>query len=472
MKRIVVIGGGVTGLAAAHRLVELRRERGLDLQVQLLEAGPRLGGVIGTELRGEFVLEQGPDSIITDKPWGVALARRIGLEGELVGTNDEHRRSFVVRGGQLVPVPEGFQLLAPSRFAPLAASPIFSWGGKARMALDLVIPPRRDDADESLGGFVLRRLGREALDRMAQPMIAGIYGADPMELSLRATLPRFLDMEREHGSVIRGMWARMRQAQARTSAGNGEKSGVSGARYGLFASFRRGMQTLTDALAARLPEGAARLEKPVRALERDGSGWRVVLEGEEIAADGVVVALPAYRAADLVAPHEAELAVVLRSVPYASAATLSLCYRREDVPHPLDGFGFVVPKLEGLTLHGCTFTNVKYPHRAPAGVALLRAFLGEGALQGRGREEVEARVRADLRKLLGITAEPQFTVFWRGEQVMPQYRVGHLERVGEIERRVEALPGLRLAGNAYRGVGIPDCIHSAETAVEGLLAAG
>lgn len=465
--RIAVVGGGITGLAAAHRLLELAKERGQHVEVSLLEGGDHLGGVISTRRDDGFVLENGPDAMITDKPWGLALARRLGLQDELMGTQDAHRRSFVVRNGTLMPVPEGFQLLAPSRFGPLVSTPIFSWPGKLRMALDLLIPRRTDDTDESLGHFVQRRLGQEALDRMAQPMIAGIYGADPMKLSLKATLPRFGDMEREHGSVIRGMWARMRTAKTSSA------TGVSGARYGLFVSFRNGVQTLTDALAARLPGGCVSLNTRVEKLERraDG-GWMLSLStGEVREVDAVIVALPAYAAGALLrdlAPRAAEL---LEGVPYASCSTMSLSYRREDVGHALNGFGFVVPSLENLTLMGCTFSHVKYAHRAPEGVALLRAFIGDAATTRYSDAELQELVRKDLRKLLGITVEPQFVHMWRHNRSMPQYAVGHLDRVAEIEAAVAAISGLELAGNAYRGVGIPDCVHSAENAAERVLAA-
>jgi oxygen-dependent protoporphyrinogen oxidase len=470
-RRIVVIGGGVSGLAAAHRLVELGGERGLALDVRLLEAGARAGGAISTERRDGFVLEHGPDSMITDKPWGVALARRLGLDEALAGTQETHRRSFVVRNGKLLPVPEGFQLLAPSRFGPLVRTPIFSLPGKARMALDLLLPRRRAKGDESLGHFVRRRLGQEALDRMAQPMIAGIYGADPMALSLQATLPRFLDMERDHGSVIRGMWARMREGQAK-AAGDGT-AGVSGARYGLFVTFREGMQTLTDALLRALPPGCVSLGTRVERLTREEAGWRLELSGGgALSADAVLLALPAYRSGELLHSLDGDLARLLNGIPYASCATMSLCFRREEVPHPLDGFGFVVPSREGLSLLGCTFTHVKFANRAPEGVALLRAFVGEAALAGRDDRELERQVRADLRRLLDITAEPFSITTWRHARSMPQYAVGHLERVTEIERRAEALPGLALAGNAYRGVGIPDCVHSGEQAAEALLGPG
>ena len=456
--KVAVVGGGVTGLAAAHRLMELSREYDTPLDLTLLEASGRLGGIIGTERRDGFVLEEGPDSMITDKPWGIDLVRRLGLEEELVSTREEHRRSFVVRNGRLLPVPEGFQLLAPSKFGPLVRTPIFSWPGKARMALDLVIPRRRDPHDESLGHFVERRPGREALQRMAQPMIGGIYGADPMDLSLQATLPRFREMEREHGSIIRAMWARSRGVPDR---------GVSGARYGLFVSFREGMQTLIDRLATALPQETIHTAAPVEHLEAAAGGWTVHTPGKQWSADEVIVALPAHRASGLFEEHDPELKRLLSGILYKDAATVSLCYRSCDVRHPLDGFGFVTPEVEGLSILGCTFTHRKWPHRAPEGFALLRAFLGEAGMRGREGQDLVGVVRNDLGKLLGLTGEPVFSKVWTGRRVMPQYQVGHLDRVGEIEQRAAALPApLTLAGNSYRGVGIPDSIHSGEQAAE------
>lgn len=460
--RLVVIGGGISGLAAAHRAIELAAERSLQVEVRLIEAGERLGGTISTARRDGFVLEDGPDSMITDKPWGLALARRLGMEDEIIGTAEAHRRSFVVRNGGLLPVPEGFQLLAPSRFGPLVRTPIFSLAGKARMALDLVIPRRRENGDESLGRFVLRRLGREALERMAQPMIAGIYGADPMQLSLEATLPRFREMERRHGSVIRGMWSRMRTSD--------REVGVSGARYGLFVSFRDGMQSLVDNLATRLPPGCTALGATVLGLTRQSDAWTITIrDGASIEADAVIVALPAHGASAIARDVEPALAGMLAEIPYASAGTMTFCYRRDDVPHAMDGFGFVVPRSEGLTILGCTFSHMKWADRAPEGYALLRAFLGEDAIRDRDEGDVVRLVRADLAVLLGVTAEPEFIRSWRGERVMPQYRVGHLEGIAEIERLAAQLPGFALAGNAYRGVGVPDCIHSGEQAAERLI---
>jgi oxygen-dependent protoporphyrinogen oxidase len=490
--RALVIGGGITGLAAAHRMVELSRERGKPLELTLVEGSHRLGGTIGTDHREGFVLERGPDSFITEKPWALQLCHRLGLQDQLMSTGSTHRRSFVVKDRRLLPVPEGFQLLAPSRVWPFIASPIFSWPGKLRVALDWILPARRGGEDESLADFVLRRLGREALDRMAQPMIAGIYGADPRTLSLAATMPRFLEMEQTHGSVIRAMVARSRRPAVRQppeSRKNGEQQavpqpsanhGVSGARYGLFVSFRAGMQTLVDTLADRLPVGSVRLRTRAFDLSRAGDQeWRVRLEsesmpggGQAVDADAVCLALPAYHTAELVGRFDPPLATQLNAIPYSSAATVNLAYRRAEVPHALDGFGFVVPSIEKRRILGCTFSSVKFPGRAPAEHALLRAFLGERSIAGKEEVDIEAVVCSELRDLLGISAAPLFALTSRHDRAMAQYTVGHLDRVKAIEAAVARHPGLALAGNAYYGIGIPDCVHSGEQAADRLMGEG
>ena len=455
---VVIIGGGISGLAAAHRLNEQ------DVQVTLLEASPRLGGTIHTEHRDGFLIERGPDSFISEKPQAVELAKRLGLESRLVQTNEQFRRSFIVRDGRLRPVPEGFQLLAPSRLWPFITSDIFSVAGKARMAADLLLPRRSTNGvnDESLASFVRRRLGVEALDRMAQPMVGGIYTADPETLSLRATLPRFLEMEREHRSLILAM---LRQ-------GRSQKVGTSGARYSLFLSFDRGMQVLVDALAQQITADI-RLNTRVVSLKSKGAGWTITTSaGEEIKADKICIALPAYLAATLLNDTHERLAEKLEQIKYASTATLNFAYRRSAIAHPLNGFGFVVPFIENRSLIACTFSSVKFSERAPEGHVLLRAFAG-GALQPEifalDEGDMRVRVETNLRELLGITEEPLFVEVAKWKDSMPQYEVGHLERVNEIEKLVSELPGLTLAGNAYRGAGIPDCIRSGETAADALM---
>jgi oxygen-dependent protoporphyrinogen oxidase len=458
MNRIVIIGGGISGLAAAYRVLELNP----SAQVTLLEATNRLGGTIQTEHRDGFLLERGPDSFISEKPHAIALAKRLGLESQLIQTNEEYRRSFIVRDGRLRAVPDGFQLMAPSRMWPFITSDIFSLAGKARMAADLLLPRKTTNGsnDESLASFVRRRLGKEALARMAQPMVGGIYTADPETLSLRATLPRFLDIEQKHRSLILAM---LRQGRA-------QKTGTSGARYSLFLSFHQGMQALVDTVT-RIN---ADLRVNTRALRLNfDRGWTITTDkDEQIKTDGMCLAVPAYVAAALLRDIDVRLHEKLRAIKYASTATINFGYRRAAIAHPLNGFGFVVPLIENRSLIACTFSSVKFSGRAPDSHVLLRAFAG-GALQPEifalDEAEMSRRVESDLRELLGIREDPRFIEVAKWERSMPQYEVGHLDRVAEIEKLVNQLPGLTLAGNAYRGAGIPDCIRSGEAAAESLL---
>jgi oxygen-dependent protoporphyrinogen oxidase len=459
---VAVVGGGIAGLAAAHRLVELSGEQQRPVRVTLLEAGRRLGGSIATERVDGFVIEAGPDSFISEKPWALKLCERIGFTPRLVRTRDEFRRTFVVHNGALHALPDGFLLLAPTRFWPLITSRLFTWPGKMRMAVDLVLPRGLQRSDESLGSFVTRRLGREALERVAQPLVGGIYTADPDDLSLAATMPRFLEMERTRRSLIWAMWTQQRRAPAAARA-------TSGARWSLFVSAADGMQSLIEAVAQRLPEGVVRLGSAVTAVQRS-DGWTVAAaDGTSLDADALVLATPAHQSARFLGGLDARLTEELRGVPYASSATVSLAYRSDQIPRPLDGFGFVVPLVEARAIVACTYSSMKYPGRAPDGHVLLRAFVG-GALQQELFDQddaaMAASVRRELRELLGITGEPLLTRIHRHPQAMPQYRVGHLERMARIDAALAQHPGLALAGNAYRGVGIPDCIHSGEMAAE------
>lgn len=457
-KRVVIVGGGISGLAAAHRLLELGLARS---QLTLVEGSGRLGGTLETQHRDGFLLERGPDSFISEKPEAVALAKRLGLESQLIQTNEENRRSFIVRNGRLRPVPEGFQLLAPSRVWPFITTDIFSVTGKLRIAAELLLPRENGKQDESLASFVRRRLGQEALERMAQPMVGGIYTADPETLSLRATLPRFLDMERDHRSLILAM---LRQGRA-------QKSGTSGARYSLFLSFDRGMEVLVNALASRIPN--VLLKTRIEEVGFDSGTWLLrTNSGSTLEANAICLAVPAYTAARLLRSVSARLASELHAIKYASTATINFAYPRSSIKHPLNGFGFVVPFIEKRSLIACTFSNVKFDKRAPEGHVLLRAFAG-GALQPEifalDESTLLPRIEADLRELLNIDGRPLFTETAKWERSMPQYEVGHLDRVQKIENSAKELPGLTLAGNAYRGAGIPDCIRSGEAAAEILI---
>jgi oxygen-dependent protoporphyrinogen oxidase len=464
-RRIVVIGGGIAGLAAAHRVTELAKEKSLAIDLTLLEASSRLGGPIATEKIDDFLVEAGPDSFITEKPWALRLCERIGLAPRLVSTQSGYQKIYIVHRGKLIALPEGFFLLAPTRLWPFLQSPLFSWSGKLRMASELLLPRGNINGDESLGSFVRRRFGSEALERVAQPLVGGIYASDPDELSLAATMPRFKEMERQRRSVILAMWSEQRRRARIRESG-------SGARWSLFVTLAGGMQEFVDAIAQRIPQGAIRLSSPVTHLSRDEGkkNWRIAIgDNEVITADAVIVAAPAFQAAEILGPIANDAAVELKQIAYASTATVSLAYRCEDFPRAPDSFGFVVPAIEGRKIMACTFSSLKYSGRAPDGHILLRAFVG-GALQANLFEEDDAtmkkNVRAELADLLGVTARPLFSRIWRHPHSMPQYHVGHVARVERIEQALQRFRSLARAGSAYHGVGISDCVRTGEEAAE------
>ena len=465
-KDIIVIGGGISGLAAAHRLTELSRTGSTAYRVTLLEASDRLGGVIATEHADNLLLELGPDSYITDKPAALRLCERLGLADRLIAPQQGGLKLYTVHRGALEPLPEGFLLMAPTRVGSVLQSPVFSWSGKLRMALEPLIPRRSHGGDESLASFVRRRLGREVLERVAQPLIGGIYASDPEALSLAATMPRFPEMERSHGSVILGSQrAQRRRAQA---------ADETGARWSLFVSIDGGMEVLVRRIEEALGPGVARLGETVRELSwnPDARRWRVDTGHAGLEADAVICTLPAFAAARALTTLDSELAGELGAIPFSSTATVNLAYRRSDIAHPLDGYGFVVPHVERRKIMACTFSSVKYAGRAPEDTALLRCFAG-GALQpdmlDQPDEALEAQVREDLEALLGISGTPILCRTTRYPDCMPQYNVGHLDRVERIETRLQQFPTLALAGKSYRGVGIADCIASGEAAAEGMV---
>ncbi len=464
--KVVVVGGGIAGLSAAHRLTESKRP---GLQVTLLEGADRFGGTIRTIELGGCLVELGPDSFLSTKPWLTDLAGRLGVADRIIPTASTHRGAHVVHRGRLHPLPDGFLMMAPTRLWPMVTTSLFSWTGKFRSALDLVLPRGCESGDESLGAFVRRRFGGEVLDRVVQPLIGGIYAGDPDTLSLKATIPRFLEMEARHRSVIKAMVAQRRAAAKR---GNGSSS-VSGARYGELFSFDRGMATIVEALLAHLPPGVVQTHTEVVGLHREGNFWRLACgNGRQFEADAVILALPSRRAAALLHGTDVELANELAAIPHASSAVMNLVYRRSEVPHPMDCFGFVVPAIERRNIMACTFSSVKFVDRAPEDLVLLRVFIG-GALQRELLESDDGALQQmageELRDLMGIEAEPLHSVLSRYPDAMPQYLVGHSGRVERIESMLEQYPRLALAGNAYRGVGLPDCVHSGEQAAERVL---
>jgi oxygen-dependent protoporphyrinogen oxidase len=468
--RVVVIGGGLSGLAVASRLQQPASPSRRPAEVVVLEAKGRVGGLIATESRDGFTLERGPDSFITNKPWAMDLCRRLGLEGRLIEAESAHRRSFIVRKGKLTAAPAGFVLMAPHRISPLLRSPILSLWGKVRLLLEGLIPRRGGDADESLAAFARRRLGREAFDRLVQPLVSAIYTGDPNNLSMRATLPQFLEMEREQGGLIRAAWRRRKEVDARIETES------SGARYGMFASLADGMGELPRALAGGLRPGTVRLNTSVRRVSRatNGPGWLVEpLNGPPVEADAVVATTEAHATARLIDGCDPSLALQLRAIPYASSIIVNVAYRREQVKHPLDGFGFVTPTIEGRRIFAASFLNVKFPRRAPEKTALIRVFLGgdsQPELFDLDDDEVRRIVASELGELIGASGDPIFLEIARHPRSMPQYVLGHLEVVETIRRKVAMHPGLFVTGVAYDGVGIPDCIRAAEATADAVLA--
>jgi len=455
-RKVVIVGGGISGLACAHRLHEIAAQNKVSLDVKVLEATHHLGGVISTVQKEGFLMEGGPDAFISEKPWALDLCRRLGLENEIIGTRPEFRKSFIVRDGKLIPVPEGFYLMAPVRLGPFLKSDLFSWRTKLRMAMEFFIPSGGNGRDESVASFIRRRFGQEALERAGQAMIAGIYTSDPEKLSLRSTFPQFLEMEQKFGSVIRGLKHRG-QNMAR------------GPRYSLFVTLRSGMQTLVNALVKRMPQHSIETDAPVKGIEKNAKWLIRYGRGNQIEADAVVLTLGAPKMSELVQTFDPELANELQGIPYASVATVNLAYRRSSIQHPLDGFGFVVPSQENSSMVGCTFSSVKFPGRAPDGFVLIRAFIG-GAMHPLvmdwNRAQIEASIKNDLERLLGIQGGPEFVFVDRFMTAMPQYYVGHLERVARIEALAGKHEGLFLTGNAFRGIGMPDCIHQGEQVAE------
>jgi len=471
MHRVAVIGAGITGLAAAYRMRELAAEREFPLEVIVLDRATRAGGPLATVHRDGFTIETGADSFLTEKPQAAELARRLGLGGELIPTREEFRRTQVVHNGRLVDIPDGFSLLAPARLGPVMRSELFSTRAKLRIALEPFVPKRKDRRDESLASFVTRRLGREVLERVAQPLAGGIYTADPSRLSVAATTPRFVEMEQRHGSVIRGL----RIAERARAANLGKVArplGTSGARWTLFATLRDGIGALPDALLARLG-GCVRLGVEVKEIAPRAGGCTIVTAtGERIEADAAICAAPAYAAAEMIRAADSHLADLLGAISYASAATVSMTFRESDFPVPPASFGFVVPIIERRRIIAGSFTSLKFENRAPAAMILARVFIGgqlQTAMMQLDDDAMVAAARAEFHDLLGVTAAPGFAIVRRWPDSMPQYEIGHLDRVAEIERAAAAFPRLAIAGAAYRGVGIPDCVRGGEQAASSIL---
>ncbi len=471
--RYAIVGGGISGLTAAFRLTQLVP----NASVEVFEASERLGGMLCTSQEDGYLVEHGADSFLKKLPWAVELCEELGIAGDLLPTNPVGRRALVVRDGSLHPVPEGFVVLKPHRMLPMLLTPLLSWRGKLRLLRERWIASPKElaeaDYDESVASFATRRLGRETFERLVQPLLAGIYTADPTRLSLAATMPDAIEAEREHGSITRAI---LHQANQKIPPGEKDDSQESGVRYASFVTPRNGLSQMIDALAKRLTAENLHLNTLVQSVTKNENQQWVVQNKDGTAHepyDGVIVAIPAPSAAQLMEPVDTELGCLLQKITYASSAIVCMLFRRDQIAHDLDGFGFVVPAVEGSDLIAASFSSVKFPGRAPDDQVLIRIFFG-GALQAElvdlPDEKLQSMARSGLDDLLGVTGEPLKVDVVRWREKMPQYHVGHVQLVDSIEQRVADLEGLELAGNAYRGVGIPQCVRSGNEAAHRLVA--
>lgn len=441
MNQVAIVGGGIAGLSAAHDLAQA------GVPYTLIEKRARLGGVIETCTRNGFVLEGGPDSFISQKPEALALIQELGLGDDVIGSNDHQRTTYILRHGRLVILPEGVMMIVPSRAWPMAKSPLLGWGTKIRMGLELLRRPGQPQPDRSVADFVIDHFGRETLDYLAEPMLAGVYGGDPRELSVASVLPRFAEMETKHGSLGRAVM----KSRAATSSGT------------LFRTLKGGLGTLVS----KLGENVNLRHGQAEAVERGPDGFRVRVNGDWIEARHVVLAGPAWAAAELTGTLDPELAGLLSRIPYTSSLTVSLAYPENEFDGRRAGFGFLVPKKERRRMAACTFMGTKFSHRVPDGWLLLRCFFGgagDESVLDESDESLVAMARGELRRILQLTAAPAFTSISRWPRSMAQYTVGHGERWKQIQSRVAAIRGLHLAGNGYTGIGIPDCIRMGRAA--------
>ena len=461
MKRIAIIGGGISGLSAAHTLDEKRRA-GTPVQYVLFESSARLGGVLVTDHVDGCLVEAGPDSFLTEKPWAADLCREIGLGDQLIGSNDSERKTYIVANGKLVVMPDGLMFMVPTKIIPTVLSPLFSVRTKLRMAAEWFHPPRKASQDETVAEMVRRHYGEEMVDLLADPLLSGVYGGEATHLSVRAVLPRFADMESKHGSLGRAMLSARKKMAAAPKAPPKP----------LFSSLKDGMQQMVNALVARLDPKAAKTSSRVESIIRQDNGWTVCAGYQTDHFDAVLVATPAPAAAAMLQATDDDLARDLGEIQYSSSVTVTLGYDQKVRAALLPGFGFLVPRSAGHRMLAATFVHNKFPHRAPDNRALVRCFLGgardEQILQS-SEQQILQIVRSELGKIIGLEAEPRFARVYKWRSAMAQYSVGHLERLQRIEAARQKYPGLALAGNGYNGIGVPDCVRSGTQAAGKIL---
>lgn len=455
MAQVAILGGGIAGLSAAWELEQAKRA-GAAVDYCLFESSNRLGGSISSTVVDGSVIERGPDSFLTEKPAAAELCKALGLEKDLLGSNDEARKTWIVVGRKLVALPDGLMFLVPTKLIPTALTPLFSIKTKIKMGLELLHPPRPHQGDESVADLVKRHYGQEAVDRLADPLLSGIYGGDATQLSAETVLARMVEMEREYGSLTRGMLAGYRKMKAAM------KGKAARPARPIFTTLRGGLQQMVDALTDGVDSGCVRLSTPVEGLEKTADGWLVTAGGATEKYDAVIIATPAWAAAGLLKPVDSELGEQLGGIPYSSSITVNLVYDEKTLGELPEGFGFLVPAVEKRALLAATFVHRKFLGRTKPGKAVIRAFLGGAhneVLLGETDETLVATVRRELKEILGVTAEPEMTEVRRWRRAMAQYAVGHKARQERIKARLAELPGLKLIGNAYDGIGVADCIR-------------
>lgn len=461
MKRIFVIGGGISGLSTSYFLIKKMKEFAEEVKINLLEEKERLGGCIITEKVDGFLIEGGPDCFLYEKPWALKLCEKLGLGDKILNTN-ENRRVFIFSNGKLHELPEGFMLMVPTSLMPFIKSSLISWPGKIRMAMDLFIPKKKSDDEESLAEFVRRRLGNEALEKIAEPLVAGIHAGTPEMMGIKSTFPRFIQIEQQYRSLILGMWARRKMAKKLEKQVKAKRT--------MFLTLKDGLGEWINQLREKVGTEKIFLKKRVEKLIRMKDYYKIYIsDGTSMEADLVIITTPSFITARIIKEMDPKLSEILLTIPYVSSATVSLAYHRCQIDHPLDGFGFIIPRKERRKIIASTWSSVKFNYRAPDDNVLLRAFVG-GAnneeLVQLGDEEMLKIVKDELREIMGVNGEPILSRIYRWEKSMPQYLVGHLEKVEKIEKRVSLLPGLFLTGCAYKGIGLSDIVHEGEIIAE------
>ncbi|USB32261.1 protoporphyrinogen oxidase [Paenibacillus sp. YPG26] len=454
-RNIVIIGGGLTGLSAAFYIRKFYREKGVPVQITILEKGKSMGGKIETLHRDGFVIEKGPDSFLARKTAMIDLAKELELDHELVSMNPGAKKTYIVKRGVLHPMPSGLVLGIPTELGPFMKSGLVSWGGKIRALMDLVIPARKSTGDESLGNFIERRLGAEVLTNVTEPLLAGIYAGDTYKLSLQSTFPQFGEVERVHGSLMRGMMTGRKPVETHT-----------GTKRSAFLTFRQGLQSLVHGLVHELHDVDQRLETEVLEIRQGSSrAYEVdIAEGGVLHADQIVVTTPAFSAAKLLEPFVDVIA--LTAINYVSVANVVVAFDKKDLQGIQDASGFLVPRAEGRNITACTWTSTKWLHTSPDDKVLLRCYVGRSGDEQNVQlpdDSLTELVLKDLRELMGITATPLFSEITRLPKSMPQYPVGHLQQIAGLREELKSkAPGLYVTGAAFEGVGLPDCIKQAK----------